>query len=81
MENFGVKRRKKDNVNTMLRRFKKLTTESGVLEEVKSRRYYLKPSEIKYKQRKSVIYKQKLDNDKKDQYIIVSLFVIIVLYE
>lgn len=66
MENFGVKRRKKDNVNTMLRRFKKLTTESGVLEEVKSRRYYLKPSEIKYKQRKSVIYKQKLDNDKKD---------------
>jgi len=66
MENFGVRKRKKDNVNTMLRIFKKLTTESGILDEVKSRRYYLKPSEIKYKQRKSVIYKQKLDNDKKD---------------
>lgn len=64
MKNFGVRKRKKDSINNMLRRFKKLTTESGVLDEVKSRRYYLKPSEIKYKQRKSVIYKQKLDNDK-----------------
>lgn len=65
MKNFGVRKRKKDNINTMLRRFKKLTAESGILDEVKSRRYYYKPSEIKYKQRKSVIYKQKLDNDKK----------------
>lgn len=81
MKNFGVRRRKKDSINNMLRRFKKLTTESGVLDEVKSRRYYSKPSEIKYKQRKSVIYKQKLDNDKNSQYIIVSLFVIKVVNE
>ena len=61
MNNFGVKKRKKDNINTMLRRFKKLTTETGVLEEFKSRRYYFKPSEIKYKQRKAAIRQNKLD--------------------
>lgn len=61
--NFGVKKGKKDNINSMLRRFKKLTKETGIIEEYKERQFYLKPSEKKYKERKLAQRKRLFDKE------------------
>lgn len=62
--NFTVIKRKHDTVFTMLRRFKKLTNETGILEEYKESRVYEKPSKIKYRKRKEQQYYSKLDSNK-----------------
>lgn len=62
--NFTIVKRKNDNVFSMLRRFKKLTKETGIIEEYKSKQVYEKPSKVRYRKRKQQEHYSKLDSNK-----------------
>ena len=50
-----------DNVEKMLRRFKRVSESAGIVAELKKRRSYEKPSEEKRRKRKEAIRKATLD--------------------
>lgn len=52
MANASVKVRKNEDANRAIRRFKKKVEASGVMRDIKKRRYYMKPSEAKKLKRK-----------------------------
>lgn len=60
---YGVKDDKggTENIERMLRRFKRVAESAGILAEVKRRRSYEKPSEKKRRKRKDAIRKAMLD--------------------
>ena len=43
--NYSVKVRRKDNIERVIKRFIKKCKKLGIIDEVKDRRYYTKPSE------------------------------------
>jgi len=45
--NISVKPLKKDSPEKLIRRFRRKVKKAGILEEVKKRKYYKKPSQIK----------------------------------
>tara|TARA_Y100000593_G_scaffold75830_1_gene139935 strand:+ start:176 stop:379 length:204 start_codon:yes stop_codon:yes gene_type:complete len=52
MANVYVKVRKNEDINRAIRRFKKKYEASGVMREIKKKRYYMKPGEAKRHKRK-----------------------------
>jgi ribosomal protein S21 len=50
-----------ENIERMLRRFKRVAESAGILAELKKRRSYEKPSEQKRRKRKDAIRKAMLD--------------------
>ena len=57
--NVHVKVRKGEDPNKAIRRFKKKYEASGVLRDIKRKRYYMKPSEAKKHKRKMAAKKRK----------------------
>ena len=58
--NFGVKRRKNEDINRLLKRYKKWYSEFGIRQELMERKEYKKPTTIKRKQRQVAIREQQL---------------------
>ena len=64
--NVQVKLRKGEDVSKAIRRFKKKYEASGVLRDIKRKRYYMKPSEAKkYKRAMAAKKRKKLNRRKK----------------
>jgi len=61
---YGVKDEKggTENVERMLRRFKRVTESAGILAEMKSRRSYEKPSESKRRAFKDAVRRKQLES-------------------
>ncbi|MFW6110248.1 MAG: 30S ribosomal protein S21 [Patescibacteria group bacterium] len=57
-----VKVREGESIEEALRRFNRQVRESGIMEELKKREYYQKPSEIKKKERKELEMKISREN-------------------
>tara|TARA_Y100000310_G_scaffold315516_1_gene366153 strand:+ start:949 stop:1170 length:222 start_codon:yes stop_codon:yes gene_type:complete len=49
--NVEVKRRENESIERMLKRFTKKVKKEGIMEELRERSYYKKPSELKRKKR------------------------------
>jgi len=65
---FGVKRRKNEPIQKLLKRFKRYYTEFGIREEVQERRYYTKPTTERRKKRLDAIREhQRLVKLKKEE--------------
>ena len=58
--NFTIIKRKRDDINSMLRRFKRFTREYQIIEEYKKSQVYEKPSIKKYRKRKEQEHRSKL---------------------
>lgn len=58
--NFGVKKRKHEDFNKLLRRYKKWYGEFGIRQEVMNRKEYIKPSAKKRRQMDVAKREQKL---------------------
>lgn len=50
--------RDKENIEDALRRFKRDVSRAGTLQEVKKRRYYLKPSDVRKQKRQENKHKK-----------------------
>ena len=63
----GVTRKKKESVQRLISRFKKAFSNSGIIEELKERRFYEKKSERKRREKKKtrLRMKRQLREDKK----------------
>ena len=63
----GVTRKKNESVQRLISRFKKVFNDSGVKEELKERRHYVKESERKRREKKKtrLRMKRQLREDKK----------------
>jgi len=64
MANASVKVRKNEDVSRAIKRFKRSVEQSGIMREIKKRRYYRKPSEAK-KLKRSEAAKRKRKNKKR----------------
>ena len=54
-----IKIGKKENINSALKRFKRKFRDTRVIQEIRSRQEFVKPSELKRKQKQKAIYKAK----------------------
>ena len=63
----GVTRKKKESVQRLISRFKRVFNDSGVIEELKERRHYEKKSERKRREKKKtrLLMKRQRREDKK----------------
>jgi len=50
--NYKIKPRKNENIERVIKRFNKKVKKMGIIDEVKERRHYIKPSERKRKAKK-----------------------------
>jgi small subunit ribosomal protein S21 len=55
----SVTRRGDEDISVMLKRFKRKVETSGHIQELKDRRYFIKPSLKKREEMNAVLYKQK----------------------
>lgn len=53
----SVKKKDNEDINSLLKRLKRKVEASGHLQELKDRRYFVKPSSVKRTQRNKIIYK------------------------
>ena len=53
----SVKKKDTEDINSLLKRLKRKVEASGHLQELKDRRYFVKPSSVKRTQRNKIIYK------------------------
>ena len=58
-----IKIGKKENINSALKRFKRKFRDTRVIQEIRSRQEFVKPSEKKRKQKQKAIYKAKFLNN------------------
>ena len=58
-----IKIGKKENINSALKRFKRKFRDTRVIQELRKRQEFTKPSEIKRKQKQKGIYKAKFLNN------------------
>ena len=60
-----VKIKKGENINSALKRFKRKFRDTRVVQEIRKRQEFVKPSEKKRKQKQKAVYKTKFlhDND------------------
>jgi len=56
----GIEARNNENIEKMLRRFKKVCDNAGVIPELKQRRHFEKPSEVKRLKLKAAIRRDKV---------------------
>jgi len=63
--NYSVKVRRNDNIERVIKRFIKKTKKLGIIDEVKERRYYLKPSEKRRLMKKRSDAKRKKEEAKR----------------
>ena len=54
-----VKLKKGENINSALKRFKRKFRDTRVVQEIRKRQEFVKPSELKRKQKQKAIYKVK----------------------
>lgn len=57
--NYSVKVRRKDNIERVIKRFIKKCKKLGIIDEVKDRRHYIKPSEKKRRAKQRAIRRWK----------------------
>ena len=62
--NYSVKVRPRDNIDRVIKRFIKKTKKLGIIDEVKERQRYTKPSDKKRKARKMAIRRHKKNEAK-----------------
>ena len=55
-----IKIGKKENINSALKRFKRKFRDTRVIQEIRSRQEFVKPSEKKRKQKQKAIYNAKV---------------------
>ena len=53
----SVKKKDNEDINSLLKRLKRKVEASGHIQELKDRRYFVKPSSVKRTQRNKIIYK------------------------
>ena len=70
--NYSVKVRPRDNIDRVIKRFIKKTKKLGIIDEIKERRYYTKPSDKKRRQKQMVDRKRKKDLEKRKKQTIYS---------
>ena len=63
--NYSVRVRRNDNIERVIKRFIKKTKKLGIIDEVKERRFYMKPSEKKRLARKRSDAKRKKEEAKR----------------
>jgi len=63
--NYSVKVRRNDKIERVIKRFIKKTKKLGIIDEVKERRYYLKPSEKRRLMKKRSDAKRKKEEAKR----------------
>jgi|TARA_B100001778_G_scaffold274724_1_gene237470 small subunit ribosomal protein S21 len=54
-----VKIKKGENINSALKRFKRKFRDTRVVQEIRKRQEFVKPSELKRKQKQKAVYKAK----------------------
>jgi small subunit ribosomal protein S21 len=57
----SVKKRDGEDINSLLKRFKRKTESSGHLIELRERKYFIKPSAVKRKQKNDILFKRKVE--------------------
>ena len=57
-----IKKGEKDSIDKVLKKYKRKCRETRLLKDVRARKEFVKPSEIKRKQKQKAIYQQKLKN-------------------
>jgi small subunit ribosomal protein S21 len=57
----AVKKRDGEDINSLLKRFKRKTESSGHLIELRERRYFVKPSMVKRIQKNDILFKRKVE--------------------
>ena len=67
MSNATVKVRKNEDVNKAIRRFKRKVEASGIMKEIKKKRYYMKPSDAKKYKRKLAAKRRKKTQHRKNK--------------
>jgi small subunit ribosomal protein S21 len=63
--NYSVKVRKKDNIERVIKRFIKKCKKLGIIEELKERRHYVKPSEKRRRAKQRAIRRRKKEERKR----------------
>ena len=54
-----VKIKKGENINSALKRFKRKFRDTRIVQEIRKRQEFVKPSELKRKQKQKAVYKAK----------------------
>jgi small subunit ribosomal protein S21 len=57
----AVKKRDNEDINSLLKRFKRKVESSGHLIELRERRYFVKPSMVKRIQKNDILFKRKVE--------------------
>jgi small subunit ribosomal protein S21 len=57
----SIKKRDGEDINSLLKRFKRKVENSGHLQELKERRYFIKPSMVKRIQKNQILFKRKVE--------------------
>ena len=65
MANAQVKVRKNEDANRAIKRFKRKVEASGIMRDIKRKRYYLKPSEAKKLKRKMAAKRRRKQDRRK----------------
>tara|TARA_R110002072_G_scaffold226375_1_gene383370 strand:+ start:205 stop:414 length:210 start_codon:yes stop_codon:yes gene_type:complete len=63
--NLTLKPRRNENQERFIKRFLKKTKKLGIIEEIKDRRHYKKPSDIKRRARQKAIARRKKEEAKR----------------
>ena len=56
-----VKKRDGEDINSLLKRFKRKVESSGHLIELRERKHFIKPSAVKRKQKNDILFKRKVE--------------------
>ena len=65
--NLTIKPRRNENQERLIKRFIKKTKKLGILEEIKDRRFYKKPSDKKRRARQKAIARRKKEEAKRNK--------------
>lgn len=57
----GVIKRNGEDINSLLKRFKRKVENSNHIQELKDRRYFIKPSAVKRKHKNDLLHKLKVE--------------------
>jgi small subunit ribosomal protein S21 len=63
--NYSVKVRRKDNIERVIKRFIKKCKKLGIIDEIKDRRYYTKPSEKRRRAKERALRRRKKEERKR----------------
>jgi|TARA_R110001583_G_scaffold4513_2_gene25995 small subunit ribosomal protein S21 len=57
-----IKKGEKESIDKVLKKYKRKCRETRLLKDIRARKEFVKPSEIKRKQKQKAIYQQKQNN-------------------